>query len=180
MSRGAGRIQRALIDICERESDNAFTVEDLCDRIFSGNRIEKKHRVSVLRALRSLASETGKYRVLRSRHKGGGLILYDAWSLPSYSMARLKAHLFYRTTRYYAGLTAEEQEAKLRAETEPGGRHHRDVSEGGRWLEDVACEVAFRDGDHDTAARLRAKREREFEQWVGAMEELADTMRQRS
>jgi len=45
MSRGPGRIERAIAAILDAESDNAFTTEDLCERVYRGvNRVEKKHR----------------------------------------------------------------------------------------------------------------------------------------
>jgi hypothetical protein len=48
MSRGPGRIERAIAAVLD-EAD-AFTIEDLCQRIYGGT--EKKHRVAVLRATR--------------------------------------------------------------------------------------------------------------------------------
>jgi hypothetical protein len=55
MSRGPGRIERAIAAILDGEADNAFTTEDLCERVYSGvNRVEKKHRVAVLRAANRL------------------------------------------------------------------------------------------------------------------------------
>ena len=57
MSKGPGRVSRAIEAILEAEPDNAFSVEDLCDRVYPGiNRVEKKHRVSVLRAANLVAS----------------------------------------------------------------------------------------------------------------------------
>jgi hypothetical protein len=61
MSRGPGRIERAVEAILIAEPDNAFTVEELCRRIYPpvGDakrlRLAKKHRVAVLRAARHLA-----------------------------------------------------------------------------------------------------------------------------
>ena len=55
MSRGPGRIERAIAAILDAEPDNAFTTEDLCERVYPGvNRVEKKHRVAVLRAANKL------------------------------------------------------------------------------------------------------------------------------
>ena len=34
MSRGPGRIERAIAHILDSEADNAFTTEDLCERIY--------------------------------------------------------------------------------------------------------------------------------------------------
>jgi hypothetical protein len=53
MSKGAGRVERAIAGVFEAEPDNAFTVEDLCDRAYPGELVEKKHRVAVLRAAKN-------------------------------------------------------------------------------------------------------------------------------
>ena len=51
MSRGPGRVQRRIKALMQSEPTGAWTVEDLCDRVFDGvNRVEKKHRVSLIRA----------------------------------------------------------------------------------------------------------------------------------
>lgn len=54
MSRGPGRIERA-IGHALRGADRSFTVEELATLVYTGvNRVEKKHRVAVLRALFSV------------------------------------------------------------------------------------------------------------------------------
>lgn len=55
MSRGPGRIQRELLAIFERADHPAFDTGQLCRQIYPGQAIEKKHRVAVIRALKSLA-----------------------------------------------------------------------------------------------------------------------------
>jgi hypothetical protein len=55
MSKGPGRIERAIAAALDAEPDGAFTTDDLCDRVYRGvNRIEKKHRVAELRAASNL------------------------------------------------------------------------------------------------------------------------------
>jgi hypothetical protein len=55
MCKGPGRIERAIAAALDAEPDGAFTTDDLCDRVYRGvNRIEKKHRVAVLRAASNL------------------------------------------------------------------------------------------------------------------------------
>jgi hypothetical protein len=67
MSKGAGRIERAIVEAFVAEPDNAFTVEDLCDCVYRGvNRVEKKHRVAVLRAMKKMASNGHDVGWLRS------------------------------------------------------------------------------------------------------------------
>ena len=44
MSRGPGRIERAIASVFDAEPDNAFTTEELCKRVYCGvNRVKKKH-----------------------------------------------------------------------------------------------------------------------------------------
>ena len=58
---GPERIERALAAIFDSERDNAFTLEDLCERIWpdmypdmQGAPVKKKHRSSVARAAHNL------------------------------------------------------------------------------------------------------------------------------
>jgi hypothetical protein len=55
MSRGPGHVARNLKGIFDRSPDGIFTTETLCRRVYRIVRPEKRHRVAVLRALKSLA-----------------------------------------------------------------------------------------------------------------------------
>ena len=60
MGSGPGRIERAIEAALAAEPDNAFNTEDLCDRAYPGvNRVNKKHRVAVLRALKRVLARRG-------------------------------------------------------------------------------------------------------------------------
>lgn len=153
MSRGPGRIERAILKAFEREQDNAFTVEDLCDRVYAGvNRTEKKHRVAVIRAVRSLLGKRTELGMLSASSRGNTLVLYSRCCALSYAMARLKADAFeaYRptvdTSWGWRGATAklspEEHERRLRERLEPGGTEHRLMIEGGAWWRDTQLEIA--------------------------------------
>ena len=55
MSRGAGHIQRTILVLIETDADGAWTLGQICHHVYAGiNRIEKKHRVAVARALRKM------------------------------------------------------------------------------------------------------------------------------
>jgi hypothetical protein len=54
MSRGLGTVQRSLIAALA-ESGRRFTVKELAEVAFPGELIERKHKVSVRRALKNLA-----------------------------------------------------------------------------------------------------------------------------
>jgi hypothetical protein len=68
----SGRIQRALINIFGRDRDNAFTTEDLCDRIWPDlyqDQIKKSHHGAVIRAARHIASERPEVQWLYSQRR---------------------------------------------------------------------------------------------------------------
>jgi hypothetical protein len=91
MSKGPGRVSRAIEAALEAEPDNAFTVEDLCDRVYRGiNRVEKKHRVAVLRAAKAIGARRPDLDWMTGEGLGGALVLYNRYHVMSYAMARLK------------------------------------------------------------------------------------------
>jgi hypothetical protein len=54
MSRGFGRIERALLKLFQRQPDLVMSTSELCREVYGVQQIEKKHRVAVLRALKRL------------------------------------------------------------------------------------------------------------------------------
>ena len=54
MSRGAGIVQRRLVAAIQAEPKRLFTVEELAKIVFPDELIERKHLVSVRRALKNL------------------------------------------------------------------------------------------------------------------------------
>ena len=75
MSKGPGRIERTIAAILDSEADNAFTTEDLCERVYPGvNRAEKKHRVAVLRAANRLVKRRDNTGRMRSENLGGSRV----------------------------------------------------------------------------------------------------------
>lgn len=67
MSRGQGKIRRAIEAVFAAEPDNALLLSELCERVYrrSRKRIEKKHRISVARRQKTL------WRLPRSAVMGG-------------------------------------------------------------------------------------------------------------
>src|SRR5258706_13508600 len=96
MRRGPGRVEQIIEAVFETEPDNAFTIEDLCDRVYPGEPIEKKHRVSVLRAAKQVAKRRSEIDTMTGERLGGTLICIDQYCVLSYAMARLKS-FSYRT-----------------------------------------------------------------------------------
>lgn len=143
MSRGPGKIMQAILATLEGDRDNAFTVEELCQRAYPGvNRIEKKHRVAVIRGIRNVVSATPSFAIGGARQRGSTLILYRADHLQSYAMFRLKAHF------------PKLAEAQLKARIEPGGPDRGLIEAGGVWQREVLINIAVRDGDTETAQRV--------------------------
>ena len=68
-------IQRVLIEIFDRERDNAFTTEDLCERIwpdFCPDQIKRSTaHGTVIRAVRHIASQRPAIQWLYSRDSAG-------------------------------------------------------------------------------------------------------------
>jgi len=55
MSKGPGRVQRRIMDAFAQSADGYFSTSELCRIVYETEKIEKKHRVAVTRALRKLA-----------------------------------------------------------------------------------------------------------------------------
>src|SRR6266852_1906054 len=91
MGKGPGRVEQIIDAVFAAEPDNAFTIEDLCERVYPGEPIEKKHRVSVLRAAKQVAKRCGDIDTMIGEGLGGTLIFFDQYCVLSYAMARLKS-----------------------------------------------------------------------------------------
>jgi hypothetical protein len=154
MSKGPGRVEQIIEAVFAAEPDNAFTIEDLCDRVYPGEPIEKKHRVSVLRAAKQVAKRRSEIDTMTGEGLGGTLIFFDQYCVLSYAMARLKS-FSYRTNDKRRSL--RENEDDLRAKIAPGGSDHELIVRGGAWWRHVEERIAKRDGDTDKVQRLKAE-----------------------
>jgi len=112
MRKRPGRVEQIIEAVFATEPDNAFMIEDLCDRVYPGEPIEKKHRVSVLRAAKHVAKRRGEIDTMTGEGRGGTLIFFDQYCVLSYAMARLK-RVDYRTDDERRSL--RQHEADLRA-----------------------------------------------------------------
>jgi hypothetical protein len=54
MSRGPGRIQRVIADLLTAQPHGVWTVTQLCQLAYPKQRVEKKHRVAMLRAIHAM------------------------------------------------------------------------------------------------------------------------------
>jgi hypothetical protein len=58
VSRGLGIVQKQLIEIFIKSKRPGFSTKQLCHRVFRVKQVEKKHRVSVLRALKRMSKKS--------------------------------------------------------------------------------------------------------------------------
>ena len=92
MSRGPGKIERAIEAAFADTPDDIFMVEDLVALAYPGvNRIEKKHRVAVLRAAAKVCGRTD-WRQIYSSRPGGGSVFVNMRSLRSYGLGEVRVH----------------------------------------------------------------------------------------
>jgi hypothetical protein len=71
MSRGPGVVQRRMIEAIQGEPARRFTVGQLAEIAFPGEPIERKHAVSVRRALKNLSDlELRSYKACKSCTRG--------------------------------------------------------------------------------------------------------------
>jgi hypothetical protein len=71
MSAGPGHIMRTIMGAISANARHAFTVEDLCERVFPAVAVEKKHRVAIIRALKRLEQVHPEELILAFAHWRG-------------------------------------------------------------------------------------------------------------
>jgi hypothetical protein len=131
MSKGAGRVQRSIEAAFTGRPDDAHTTEDLIAGAYPGlDRIEKKHRVAVLRAARSICKRLPEWEVW---HRAS-VVFVNRASVMSYAVGRLKAD---NSSQYRINGTGPGRLAlagKIQERLAPGGEdYHRVVKDGAWW-----------------------------------------------
>ena len=140
----SGQIQRALIKIFDRERDNAFTTEDLCERIWPDlcpDQIKKSHRSTVIRAVRHIASQRPEIQGLKSQRLGGSLVFFRHDEVMSYAMARLKADRFQRYRSQRSHWSSGEEALRRVLDDES---YRKLIGPGGAWRRQVEIFLARR------------------------------------
>ena len=140
----SGRIQQALIKIFDRERDNAFTTEDLCERIwpdFCPDQIKQSHRSTVIRAVRHIASQRPEIQWLHSQRLGGSLVFFRHDEVMSYAIARLKADRFQRYRSQRSPWSSGEEALRRVLDDES---YRKLIGPGGAWRRQVEIFLARR------------------------------------
>jgi len=165
MSRGPGRIARAIADIFDAHRDNAFTTEELCEQVYPSAVVEKKHRISVIRASKNLALHRAEIGWMTGEGLGRQFVFYRRDNVNSYAMARLKSDnlMHYRSNDPRLPYHWIKDQAELRRHLDDD--FHRELmAPGGSWWLDVEIFLAERDGEVEKACELKAERQRKVEQ----------------
>lgn len=89
MSRGAGKIERAIEQILDESPDEAFTTSELCERIYGAS--EKRHRVAVGRSVLAVLLRRPSLCEWRIRARGREFVYANSRSSASLEDARKKA-----------------------------------------------------------------------------------------
>ena len=87
MSRGPGRIERAIRALFDAHPDLAFTTDELAEHCYPGvSAIQRKHQSAVLRAAWKVIEDDSDWEVLRVQGMGRGYAFLNRASAPSYTM----------------------------------------------------------------------------------------------
>jgi hypothetical protein len=99
MGRGPGRIEQAIEATFTRFPDQTFSTAELGLIVYPGiNRIEKKHRVSIVRAADKVAKRIAwSARRARAPAGAGGVVYYNLLNARSYRLGMLRAGIFSRS-----------------------------------------------------------------------------------
>ena len=157
MSRGPGKVERTIKALMTTEPGGAWTVEDLCERVYpSSNRVEKKHRVSMLRALHKLVNGDSDWRLWQAETMGGTVTLVNCSNVESYALGRMKTDFSegYRNPDPRQWRCRDEEELRARLADD---RHQELMRDSGSWHRHVHMHIAKRDGDGDRLAKLEAE-----------------------
>jgi hypothetical protein len=175
MSKGPGRIERAIVAILAAAPDSAFTVDELCLGVYGPGlsadsyralilarmyRPQLQHRVAAIRAGKAIAGRGGNVAWLHSGGRGGALVFYTADNVMSYGMARLK------------GWRTSQTEDQLRGRLT--GDHARHIQPGGAWWLNVQLFIAKRHGDADRAAEIQRAIDRQTAAFATSFRALSD------
>jgi len=151
MSKGPGKIERAVVDLVASNPDNAITVEDACVRVYhlaAAYGVDKKHRVAVIRAANSAIKRGANLGLMGWGGRGRAAVLYTPDNLTSCGMAHIR-------TSASAWWTDEHARERLTHED-----YQEHMAPGGAWWCQVELFKAEHDGDAAKVAEIEAQNEK--------------------
>ena len=154
MSRGPGHIERAIAAAFTAMPSAVFTVADLGPISYSGlNRVEKRHRVAIIRAADKVASRLWWAKLISER-PGGQVVYCNTLDVRSYALGRLRAGFEFNDTP----LDVIERMVEVPAPGDPYAHRSRWhlVQPGGAWWQHVEIAKARKAGDDAEAERITA------------------------
>ena len=152
VSRGPGRVERAIEAAFLASPDAAFSVAELGGIAYPGlNRVEKRHRVAIIRAADRVASRLWWAKLISER-PGGEIIYCNTLDVRSYALGRSRADCSFNNV-------PPEVIARLIEAPVPGDpyayRSRWDlVRPGGAWWRHVEIAKARKAGDVAEAERI--------------------------
>ena len=150
----AQRKQKTIVqfirDWFDRDSTAALTTADIAMPWYriSQSEIQKKHRVAVIRAMKTVTAKNPQLRIFNGEGPEGQLIIFDSHNVTSYALARLKDECWsqYQWSRYGWWVTPK-KERELRNSLRVDERHQELMKEGGSWWRHVEQHKAEDSGD---------------------------------
>ena len=152
MSRGPGRIERAIRALFDAHPDEAFTTDDICVECYPALRecaTERKHRVAVVRAAEKIIATDPDWRSTWSWERGNMLVFRNMASAPSVAMARV--------LRFYPSSPRQFVVEKTRERMTPSETNKHGKEELDKIRREVSEHVALRDADPVERERLKAQ-----------------------
>ena len=150
MSRGPGRIERAVVELVASDTDNAFTIREACRRIYGMDPVQKKHLISVARAAKSAIKHGANIWIDGVGGRGHSLVLCTPDNLTSYGMAKFK-----RDNTLWPW--ADDNEVRQRLAVS----YHNYTAPGGLWWRQVELFKAKRAGETERVDEI----ETEIKMW---------------
>jgi hypothetical protein len=195
MSRGPGRIERAIRVLLDAHPDLAFVTDELVEHCYPGiSAIERKHQVSVLRAAQKVVTVDPDWSTREAENQGHGWVFFNRANVQSYSLGQLIGgwRTIYRSPKrirrndriWRSGgdsycYVLKDREAALKELYSPGRSYvsymtppppgHPHALCDGMWFDTVHKHIAYRDGDAELRAVMDAQREADKAAWIVGM-----------
>jgi Xaa-Pro aminopeptidase len=170
MSRGPGKIERAIRALFDAHPDEAFVTDELAEHCYPGVTIERKHRVAVLRAATKVATADPDWAWYISESHGGTLVFFDQASVQSRAMAHEMAGswvAYHSPKRAEHVRWAHDPWTKVMERPDVAAEVQRELRKPRRLADfqrEVRWHIEERDGTPETVAQVQAERIQEEEQ----------------